>query len=62
MRAAHPGAEEKYVFHDALQAMQKTLVLDLIKTTRANVAACGVASLDDVRAMRAAAGGVFGRG
>ena len=35
---AHPTAEEKYVFHDALQQMQKTLVLDLIHTTQGNVA------------------------
>jgi dGTPase len=26
---AHPDAEEKYIFHDALQAMQKTLIMDL---------------------------------
>jgi len=46
---AHPEAEEKYVFHDALQAMQKTLVLDLIRTTRENVAAVGAKSLKDIR-------------
>src|ERR1700728_2543898 len=28
VRQAHAGAEEKYIFHDALQAMQKTLVRD----------------------------------
>jgi len=49
VRRAHPAAEEKYVFHDALQAMQKTLVVDLIRTTRANVAAVGARSLEDVR-------------
>lgn len=48
--AAHPNAEEKYVFHDALQAMQKTLVLDLIETTAGNVAKVGAKSLADVRA------------
>jgi dGTPase len=47
---AHPGAEEKYIFHDALQAMQKTLVLDLIHTTAANVARAGARTLADVRA------------
>jgi dGTPase len=47
--AAHPEAEEKYVFHDALQGMQKTLVLDLIRTTRENVERQGVRSLADVR-------------
>jgi len=46
---AHPDAEEKYVFHDALQAMQKTLVLDLIRTTRENVAVTGARSLKDIR-------------
>ena len=46
---AHPAAEEKYVFHDALQGMQKTLVLDLIRTTRENVAAVGAESLVDIR-------------
>jgi len=49
VRLAHPEAEDKYVFHDALQAMQKTLVLDLIKTTRENVAAVGAKSLRDIR-------------
>jgi dGTPase len=49
VRQAHAGAEEKYIFHDALQAMQKTLVRDLIRTTRENVARCGVRSLQDIR-------------
>jgi len=49
VREAHPGVEEKYIFHDALQAMQKTLVLDLIRTTRANVARVGARSLQDIR-------------
>jgi dGTPase len=46
----HPDAEEKYIFHDALQAMQKSLVRDLIETTAANVAKAGAMSLADVRA------------
>jgi dGTPase len=46
---AHPGVEEKYIFHDALQAMQKTLVLDLIETTAANVAEAGASDLADIR-------------
>jgi len=46
---AHPGVEEKYIFHDALQAMQKTLVLDLIETTAANVAKAGAKTLQDIR-------------
>ena len=49
VRDAHPAAEEKYVFHDALQAMQKTLVMDLIRTTRQNVARCGASSLAEIR-------------
>jgi dGTPase len=48
---AHPTAEEKYIFHDALQAMQKTLVLDLIQTTAANVASSGAQSLAEIRAL-----------
>jgi dGTPase len=48
---AHPGAEDKYIFHDALQSMQKTLVLDLIDTTAANVAAIGAKTLADIRAL-----------
>jgi dGTPase len=47
---AHPMAEEKYIFHDALQAMQKTLVLDLIQTTAGNVAKAGASSLAAIRA------------
>lgn len=46
---AHPDADEKYIFHDALQAMQKTLVLDLIQTTAANVQRAGAESLQDIR-------------
>lgn len=46
---AHPEAEEKYLFHDALQTMQKTLVLDLIRQTGENVRASGAKSLREVR-------------
>jgi len=48
---AHPGAEEKYIFHDALQAMQKTLTLDLIQTTADNVTRAGAETLADIRAL-----------
>jgi dGTPase len=48
---AHPTAEEKYIFHDALQAMQKTLVLDLIDTTATNVKLSGAHSLAEIRAL-----------
>lgn len=46
---AHPQAEEKYLFHDALQTMQKTLVLDLIRQTGENVAASGAKTLAEIR-------------
>ncbi len=52
VRRAHPEAEEKYVFHDALQLMQKMLVNDLIETTGANVAGSGALDLGGVRALR----------
>ncbi len=48
---AHPEAEEKYIFHDALQAMQKTLILDLIRNTAENVVLSGAKSLQEVRAL-----------
>jgi dGTPase len=48
---AHPNVEEKYIFHDALQAMQKILILDLIQTTAANVAKSGAQSLADIRGL-----------
>ncbi len=51
VQRAHPAAEEKYVFHDALQAMQKTLVLDLIQTTAENAARAGAQSLADIRSL-----------
>ncbi len=51
VRAAHPAAEEKYVFHDALQAMQKRLVRDLIGNTARNVEASGAEDLAGVRAL-----------
>lgn len=47
----HPSAEKKYLFHDALQSMQKMLVLDLIRQTRENVLASGAQSLEDIRAL-----------
>jgi dGTPase len=48
---AHPHAEEKYVFHDALQAMQKSLIRDLIRTTAENVEKAGATFLAEVRAV-----------
>jgi dGTPase len=49
VKRAHPRAEEKYVFHDALQTMQKTLVLDLVRQTGENVVANRAKTLQDIR-------------
>ena len=49
VKRAHPQAEEKYLFHDALQTMQKTLVLDLVRQTGENVIANGAKTLHDIR-------------
>jgi dGTPase len=49
VKRAHPHAEEKYVFHDALQTMQKTLVLDLVRQTGENVIASGAKTLQEIR-------------
>lgn len=49
VKRAHPNAEQKYLFHDALQAMQKMLVLDLVRQTGENVRASGAKSLEDIR-------------
>ena len=46
---AHPVAEEKYVFHDALQTMQKALIFDLIENTARRVRESGAESLADLR-------------
>jgi dGTPase len=51
VRRAHPEAEEKYLFHDALQTMQKTLVLDLVRQTGENVRASGAQTLEDIRGL-----------
>ncbi len=45
----HPTAEDKYLFHEALQLMQNILTDDLIANTRANVKAVGAKSLEDIR-------------
>jgi dGTPase len=49
VKQAHPQAEEKYLFHDALQTMQKMLVLDLVRQTGENVIASEAKTLEDVR-------------
>jgi dGTPase len=45
----HPGVEEKYLFHEALQLMQNTLTADLIANTRANLEAARIATLAELR-------------
>jgi len=49
VKRAHPQAEEKYLFHDALQTMQKSLVLDLVQQTGENVIASRAKTLEDIR-------------
>jgi len=49
VEAGHPGVEEKYLFHEALQLMQNILTDDLIATTRRNAEAAGVETLADIR-------------
>ena len=48
--AEHPGVDEKYQFHEALQWMQGVLTKDLIENTRANLAANALNTLADIRA------------
>ena len=45
----HVGVEEKFLFNEALQLMQNTLVDDLIRTTREGAEAIGAKSLGDIR-------------
>ena len=46
----HPGLDERFLFHEALQLMQNLLTEDLIANTAANLATNNLATLDDVRA------------
>ena len=46
----HPGVDEKYQFHEALQWMQGLLTKDLIENTRSNLAANSLDTLADIRA------------
>jgi dGTPase len=48
----HPGVDEKYLFHEALQLMQNILTDDLIVNTRANLAAGSLTTLADIRRHR----------
>ena len=49
VKRAHPKVEEKYIFHDALQTMQKALALDLVRQTGENVIGSGAKTLNDIR-------------
>jgi dGTPase len=49
VRALHPGVDEKYLFHEALQLMQNTLTGDLIANTQANLLAGGISTLAQLR-------------
>lgn len=49
VESKHPGVEEKFLFHEALQLMQNTLTEDLIATTLRNTRSVSAISLDDVR-------------
>src|ERR1700744_6458392 len=49
VKAEYVGAEEKFLFNEALQLMQNILTDDLIATTARNVKAIGAESLGDVR-------------
>lgn len=49
VQEAHPDAEEKYLFHDALQTMQKILVFDLVHHTGEGTVASGAKSLAAIR-------------
>jgi dGTPase len=48
----HPGVEEKYLFHEALQLMQNVLTDDLIQNTRANLEAHSLTTLAAIRSHR----------
>lgn len=49
VRADYPAAEQKFLFHEALQRMRKELTADLIENTLRNVQQAGLATLEDVR-------------
>ncbi len=49
VEAMHPGTEEKYLFHEALQWMQNFLADDLVVGTRAAVLEAGASRLEDIR-------------
>ncbi|MEW5888616.1 MAG: deoxyguanosinetriphosphate triphosphohydrolase [Pseudomonadota bacterium] len=49
VRRAYPALAGRRLIHETVRRIINSLAVDLIETTRANLAAAGVASLDDVR-------------
>ena len=45
----HPGVDERFLFHEALQLMQNVLTSDLITTTRRNLEANNLHTLNEIR-------------
>lgn len=45
----HAGVEQKFLFHEALQVMQRDLTFDLIANTARNVAKFGLSTVQQVR-------------
>ena len=45
----HPGVDERFLFHEALQLMQNVLTSDLIATTRRNLEAHSLHTLAEIR-------------
>jgi dGTPase len=50
VEAAYPGLIGRRLIHETIRRMINMMAVDLIEQTRANIAAAGVASLDDVHA------------
>lgn len=49
VEAQWPGLRDRRLIHETIRRMINAMALDLIETTRANIAAQAVSSLDDVR-------------
>jgi dGTPase len=49
VRQAYPQLHDRRLVHETVRRMINTLVTDLVETSRANILAAGVASLDEVR-------------
>ena len=49
LHAAHPGLEDRRLIYEIIRRMIGKVVNDLITTTRCNLEAAGVGSIDDVR-------------